>query len=103
MSSIGRVINPVTPQIAGISPTIGKTTPSSGVEQFTNFLADGIHSVNSQVKGFEDMSDKFSKGGSVNVQELMMSGERADISLKLMVTLRNKAIEAYQEVMRMPV
>ena len=31
----------------------------------------------------------------------MLSAEKADISLKLMVQVRNKIVEAYQEIMKM--
>lgn len=101
--SIGRVINPVSPQISGIAPALGQNNKPSGLEQFSDFLAEGVHAVNSEVKGFEKLSEKFAKGEGVNLQEIMMSGERADISLKMMIAMRNKAIEAYQEIMRMPV
>jgi flagellar hook-basal body complex protein FliE len=42
-------------------------------------------------------------GESVNLHELMISMEKADISLRLMVQVRNKAIDAYQEIMRMQI
>jgi flagellar hook-basal body complex protein FliE len=42
-------------------------------------------------------------GENVNLHELMISMEKADISLRLMVQVRNKAIDAYQEIMRMQI
>ncbi len=42
-------------------------------------------------------------GGSKNLHEVMIAMEKADISLRLLVQMRNKAIESYQEVMRMQV
>jgi flagellar hook-basal body complex protein FliE len=46
---------------------------------------------------------KANTGESVDLHELMISMEKADISLRLMVQLRNKAIDAYQEIMRMQI
>jgi flagellar hook-basal body complex protein FliE len=46
---------------------------------------------------------KANTGESVNLHELMISMEKADISLRLMVQVRNKAIDAYQEIMRMQI
>lgn len=42
-------------------------------------------------------------GENVNLHHLMISMEKADISLRLMVQVRNKAIDAYQEIMRMQI
>lgn len=38
-----------------------------------------------------------------NIQDAVMAIEKADVSLKLLTEIRNKAIEAYKEVMRMQV
>jgi flagellar hook-basal body complex protein FliE len=46
---------------------------------------------------------KANTGESVNLHELMIAMEKADISLRLMVQVRNKAIDAYHEIMRMQV
>lgn len=42
-------------------------------------------------------------GGNVNLHEMMIAMEKADISLRFLVQVRNKAIDAYQEIMRMQV
>ncbi|HOV87391.1 MAG TPA: flagellar hook-basal body complex protein FliE [Syntrophobacteraceae bacterium] len=39
--------------------------------------------------------------GAVNIHETMIKLEEADISLRMLVKFRNKALEAYHEVMRM--
>ncbi len=42
-------------------------------------------------------------GKSQNIHETMIAMEKASVSFKLMLKVRNKIIEAYQEVMKMPV
>ena len=42
-------------------------------------------------------------GGPVDLHDVMISMEKADISLRLMVQVRNKAVDAYKEIMRMQV
>jgi len=42
-------------------------------------------------------------GESKNLHETMIAMEKADISFRLMMGVRNKIIEAYQEIMRMQV
>ncbi len=41
--------------------------------------------------------------GSGNLHEVSIALEKADVSLRLMMKVRNKVVEAYQEVMRMSV
>lgn len=41
--------------------------------------------------------------GSVDVHDAMIALQRADMTLQLTMQIRNKLINAYQEIMRMPV
>jgi flagellar hook-basal body complex protein FliE len=110
--TIGRIIQPVfSPagsigsigSLGGLSETTKSTGNSTPMGDFGSMVSNGMNSVNNDVKSFETISEKFAKGDKVSLQELMLTGERADVSLKLMTTLRNKVLEAYQEIMRMPV
>ncbi len=47
--------------------------------------------------------EKLNTGEAKNLHEVMISMEEADISMRLMVQMRNKVVEAYQEIMRMQV
>jgi flagellar hook-basal body complex protein FliE len=42
-------------------------------------------------------------GEAKNIHEVTIAMEKAEVSLRLMVSMRNKAMEAYQEIMRMQV
>ena len=44
---------------------------------------------------------QFARGADGELHDTMLSQERADISLKFMVSVRNRALEAYREIMRM--
>lgn len=41
--------------------------------------------------------------GKGDLQETMIALEKADVSFKLMMQIRNKVLDAYQEIMRMQV
>jgi len=45
--------------------------------------------------------DAFTQGASGSIHDTLMAVEKADISMKFLVTVRNRVIEAYREVMRM--
>jgi flagellar hook-basal body complex protein FliE len=81
----------------------GETRAPNSFEQFGDLVAEGIDKVNTSLTDYEKLSKDFSQGERVNVHELMVKGEQADMSLKLMLSLKNKVVEAYQEVMRLPV
>ena len=42
-------------------------------------------------------------GGTQNLHEVMIAVEEAKLSLQLMVQIRNRALEAYQDVLRMQI
>jgi flagellar hook-basal body complex protein FliE len=42
-------------------------------------------------------------GGSTDVHEAMIALQQADVALQLTVQVRNKLVQAYQEIMRMPI
>lgn len=71
--------------------------------EFINFLKEALNRVNDLQKDYENKVNDFLLGNDVNVHELMISAEKARLSLELTVQIRNKAIEAYQEIMRMQI
>ncbi len=70
---------------------------------FGGMLKGAIGEVN-QLQNKADASiEQLIAGESKNLHETMIAMEKADISFRLMMEVRNKIIEAYQEVMRMQV
>jgi len=56
-----------------------------------------------QIKKADTQMQKLAVGKSNDLQEVVMATEKADLSFKLLVQVRNKLLEAYQEIMRMQV
>lgn len=70
---------------------------------FEKMLKDAIGEVNqSQVDGYKAM-EGIATGKVTNLQEAVQKIEEAELSLKLALEVKNKAISAYKEVMRMQV
>ncbi|WP_456435682.1 flagellar hook-basal body complex protein FliE [Thermovibrio ammonificans] len=77
-----------------------KNQESSGFEELlTNFIA----SVNADQLKAREVEKALSRGEVKNLEEAVLTIEKADLSLRLLVELRNKALESYQEIMRMQV
>lgn len=80
------------------APLAGK-----GEKSFADTLKDAVNSVNQMQHDSDKKMQELSTGKNHNVAEVMITAEKADISLKLLVQVRNKIIEAYQEIMKMQV
>lgn len=72
-------------------------------EKFGEALKNSIAEVNQAQLSADRATEQVAAGESKNLHEAMIKLEQADISLRLMVQMRNKAVEAYQEIMRMQV
>jgi len=70
---------------------------------FIDMLNKFIESVNSDLKSSKEAEQQLIKGDVSNLEELMYRIEKSDISLRLLIELRNKALESYHVFMRMQV
>ncbi len=82
-----------------------KTAPAaeSGEESFGTVLKSSLDEVNRlQVKADAAIS-ALATGENVSLHETMIAMEQADVSFRLMMEVRNKIVEAYQEILRVQV
>lgn len=70
---------------------------------FGDTLEQAIGKVNEAQKESDKQMQALATGEQTNISEVMIAAEKADIALKLMMSVRNKVIDAYQEVMKMQV
>ena len=91
--------------IPGLGQPIGgeKNSATSTQKSFADTLNEAIGSVNEMQKSSDKAAQELATGRTDNVADVMIATEKADIALKLMVQVRNKIIDAYQEVMKMQV
>ena len=72
-------------------------------KSFGAVLADALQNVNSLVKDSEQKSVDMAQGRIEDVSQVMIATEKASLGLQMTMQVRNKVVEAYQEVMRMQV
>ncbi len=94
--------------IQGIQPTPLQNTPqkaevTEAENSFSDMLTGLVGEVDSQQKAADAAVQEVHAGGAKNLHEAMIAMEQADISIRFMVQVRNKAMDAYQEIMRMQV
>ena len=97
------LISPVNlASISGINPAERKTTPAEATESFASFLKRSIDGVAAQEENVHKVNDQFIIG-QADVNDVLIAASKAELSLALTSQVRNKVVEAYQEIMRMQV
>jgi flagellar hook-basal body complex protein FliE len=84
-------------------PVTGSAKQSSAVEGAGKFFSELVTKVNDLQNQSDKAIQSLASGENKNLHEVMISMEKASISFMFMSQVRTKAIEAYQEVMRMQV
>ena len=84
------------------APVIDRETQEQkGGPDFKEAMRGAINNVNNLEKS-ADRSVMDLLEGKAEINETMVALQKADISMRLLLTFRNKVIEAYREIMRMP-
>ncbi|MBP1890051.1 flagellar hook-basal body complex protein FliE [Clostridium moniliforme] len=76
-----------------------ETKENSG--SFSKVLGDAINKVNELQVNADNKAEGLIKGENVNMHDVMLSMQEAQISMQLLIETRNKVVEAYQEINRM--
>ena len=90
---------------AGMSSAFSLEGPSSSVsiDGAGKFFKELVGKVNDLTQQSDQAIQKLATGENRNMHETLIAVEKASVSFLFMSQIRNKALEAYQEVMRMPV
>ncbi|KAF7598670.1 MAG: flagellar hook-basal body complex protein FliE [Candidatus Dactylopiibacterium carminicum] len=88
---------------AAASKPAGGTAAPGGVD-FAQALQSAMQEVSQAQQSAQQMAQDFSSGNSeVNLQDVMVNLQKANLSFQQMVQVRNKLVTAYQDIMNMPV
>jgi len=99
IQSVNRNYLPITTQLTRQK----EVTANEAHQSFAKFLKEAINKVNEEQIKSDVMTEKLVKGENVDLHQVMIASQKAGVSLQLAIEVRNKAIEAYQEVMRMQI
>lgn len=85
----------------GTLPTAPGVVPKTS---FAEVLGSSIDSVNEAQQRATELAATFEAGtGDVDLADVMISLQKANLSFQAMTEVRNKLVNAYQEIMNMPV
>lgn len=86
------------------------TTGAAKVDQvnqtpsFGDLMSQAINKVNDVQKKSSAMAEAYEKGvAGVDITDVMIASQKASVSFQAMVQVRNKLVEAYRDVMNMPI
>ncbi len=78
-------------------------SPHEAQKSFTSFLKESLDQVNKSQLESDQLTKKMALGEDVDLHQVMITSQKASVSMQLTLEVRNKAVEAYQEMMRMQV
>jgi flagellar hook-basal body complex protein FliE len=94
------------PPVPGIEGGEGASksgaTPGKLMQQFEQILGEQFQQLNDTQVGAEDTVQRYAAGEDIPLHQVMMQLNQAELSMSFASQLRNKALGAYQEVIRMP-
>ena len=85
-----------------ISKTETKSSVSKEEASFTEMFSNMINSVNELQKESAQIQTDFMNGEPVEIHQMMIKAQEAGIAMDLLLEIRNKLINTYTEIMRMP-
>lgn len=87
-----------------LSPTTRPSiTPFEAQKSFASVLKETLNNVNKQQIESDVLTDKLARGENIDLHQVMIASQKASITLQATLEVRNKVVEAYQEMMRMQV
>lgn len=82
------------PSAVSAEPTIGS---------FGQLVTSGLSQINGQLIGSQVDLQKLAMGDAQNLHQIMINLEESRVSFQLMMQVRNRLLEAYQDIMKMPI
>lgn len=68
------------------------------VDDFAKAFSDGLNSVNDSQHAAYEAAETFASGGDISVHEVMLASQKANLTMQMAIQLRNKLINAYNEL-----
>ena len=86
--------------IGGLTKAFTPDSSASDSPSFTEMLQGAFGQVNALQTHAGQMAQSFAQGKTSDIHSVMIASEQASMALQLTTQIRNKAVDAYQEIMR---
>ena len=92
--------------LPGMQDLLGKTAPAADSPAqipFQSLFEDAVNNVQQTGAAMDGEVEKLATGQSDNLHDITIASQKYSLSVDLLVQLRNKALDAYDEIMRISV
>ena len=96
------------PPVTSVTPALPSlpTTKPAGTEAaggFGNMVAQALQNVQATQTSADQLAQAAATGGPTDVHDYMIAATQANLATELTVAVRNKAVEAFTDIMRMQI
>lgn len=89
---------------AQASPLPTENSPANQPVEFATLMKNAVNQVNETQQSSGNMSKGFEMGDpNISLADVMIASQKASVAFEATVQVRNRLVEAYQEVMRMAI
>jgi flagellar hook-basal body complex protein FliE len=89
--------------LQGAAPVMAGDSAAPVAGAFGQLVSDGLSRINGQLIGSQVDLQKLATGDAQNLHQIMINLEESRVSFQLMMQVRNRLLEAYQDIMKMPI
>jgi flagellar hook-basal body complex protein FliE len=82
---------------------VDKAAQPNVVDEFSKMITDSISGAADSLQKAEDMSTQAVLGNKTDLTSLVTAISNAELTLNTIVSIRDKAISAYQDIIKMPI
>ena len=80
------------------SPEFAPAAPVADQASFKQFMLEALDQVNNMQQQADQAVEQLMTGGDANPAEVLTAVQKADLSFRMMMQIRNKLVQAYQEI-----
>lgn len=89
--------------IANTAPTTGVSGPTGADNEFGSLVLDGLDRLEGLTDKADGLAVQAATGKLENIHDYTIAASEASVATQMTVAMRNKAVEAFNEIMRMQV
>jgi flagellar hook-basal body complex protein FliE len=89
--------------IANLTTEMAQSTAEVSPSNFKDLLKKALTDLNASQVGANDSIKSLATGGEDNLHDVIISMEKASMTLQYAIQIRNKVLEAYQSVIQMQI
>lgn len=103
ISSLSSSLNQVSNSLTNRSGTGNGLASNPATQSFGQIVSQKLEEANSLQQNADQLTESFLVGGPVEIHEMLIAAEKADIALRQTVAVRDKLIDAYKQIANMQI